>query len=52
MQMVGLQPGKKVYSINEDLVFLRPFSEVEALINAAFCRRRTLRLLVATKSKE
>ncbi|XP_012690470.2 phosphatidylinositol 3,4,5-trisphosphate-dependent Rac exchanger 1 protein [Clupea harengus] len=51
-EMVGLQPGKKVYSINEDLVFLRPFSEVEALINAAFCRRRTLRLLVATKSKE
>ncbi|XP_063065168.1 phosphatidylinositol 3,4,5-trisphosphate-dependent Rac exchanger 1 protein isoform X2 [Engraulis encrasicolus] len=51
-EMVGLQAGRKVYSINEDLVFLRPFSEVEALINAAFNRRRTLRLLVATKSKE
>lgn len=51
-EMVGLQPARKVYSINEDLVFLRPFSEVEALLNAAFCKRRTLRLLVATKSKE
>ncbi|TRY66879.1 hypothetical protein DNTS_033043 [Danionella cerebrum] len=50
--MAGLQPGRKIYSINEDLVFLRPFSEVETMINQSFCIRRSLRLLVATKNKE
>uniref|UniRef100_A0A673N7Y0 Phosphatidylinositol 3,4,5-trisphosphate-dependent Rac exchanger 1 protein-like n=1 Tax=Sinocyclocheilus rhinocerous TaxID=307959 RepID=A0A673N7Y0_9TELE len=51
-EMAGLQPGRKIYSINEDLVFLRPFSEVETMINQSFCIRRLLRLLVATKNKE
>ncbi|XP_056320306.1 phosphatidylinositol 3,4,5-trisphosphate-dependent Rac exchanger 1 protein [Danio aesculapii] len=51
-EMAGLQPGRKIYSINEDLVFLRPFSEVETMINQSFCIRRSLRLLVATKNKE
>ncbi|KAI2661661.1 Phosphatidylinositol 3,4,5-trisphosphate-dependent Rac exchanger 1 protein [Labeo rohita] len=51
-EMAGLQPGRKIYSINEDLVFLRPFSEVETMINQCFCIRRSLRLLVATKNKE
>uniref|UniRef100_A0A4W4GA93 Phosphatidylinositol 3,4,5-trisphosphate-dependent Rac exchanger 1 protein n=1 Tax=Electrophorus electricus TaxID=8005 RepID=A0A4W4GA93_ELEEL len=51
-EMAGLQVGRKIYSINEDLVFLRPFSEVETMINQSFCIRRTLRLLVATKNKE
>uniref|UniRef100_A0A672LHU1 Phosphatidylinositol-3,4,5-trisphosphate dependent Rac exchange factor 1 n=1 Tax=Sinocyclocheilus grahami TaxID=75366 RepID=A0A672LHU1_SINGR len=46
-EMAGLQPGRKIYSINEDLVFLRPFSEVETMINQSFCIRRLLRLLVA-----
>ncbi|MEQ2267180.1 hypothetical protein XENORESO_002761, partial [Xenotaenia resolanae] len=50
--MAGLQVGRKIYTINEDLLFLRPFSEVEAMINQAFCMRRSLRLLVATKAKE
>lgn len=50
--MAGLQVGRKIYTINEDLLFLRPFSEVEAMINQAFCIRRSLRLLVATKAKE
>ncbi|MFT7804716.1 phosphatidylinositol 3,4,5-trisphosphate-dependent Rac exchanger 1 protein [Arapaima gigas] len=51
-EMAGLQAGRKIYSINEDLVVLRPFTEVEAMINQAFCIRRSLRLLVATKAKE
>uniref|UniRef100_A0A8B9LKQ3 Phosphatidylinositol-3,4,5-trisphosphate-dependent Rac exchange factor 1 n=1 Tax=Astyanax mexicanus TaxID=7994 RepID=A0A8B9LKQ3_ASTMX len=51
-EMAGLQAGKKIYSINEDLVFLRPFSEVETMINQSFCIRRSLRLLVSTKNKE
>uniref|UniRef100_A0A452SVU3 Phosphatidylinositol-3,4,5-trisphosphate dependent Rac exchange factor 1 n=1 Tax=Ursus americanus TaxID=9643 RepID=A0A452SVU3_URSAM len=51
-EMAGLQVGRKIYSINEDLVFLRPFAEVESVLNQSFCSRRPLRLLVATKAKE
>uniref|UniRef100_A0A8C4N6C6 Phosphatidylinositol-3,4,5-trisphosphate dependent Rac exchange factor 1 n=1 Tax=Equus asinus asinus TaxID=83772 RepID=A0A8C4N6C6_EQUAS len=51
-EMAGLQVGRKIYSINEDLVFLRPFAEVESLLNQSFCSRRPLRLLVATKAKD
>lgn len=51
-QMAGLQVGRKIHTINEDLLFLRPFSEVETMISQAFCMRRSLRLLVATKAKE
>ncbi|XP_012583585.1 PREDICTED: phosphatidylinositol 3,4,5-trisphosphate-dependent Rac exchanger 1 protein [Condylura cristata] len=51
-EMAGLQVGRKIYSINEDLVFLRPFSEVESILSQSFCSRRPLRLLVATKAKE
>lgn len=52
LQMAGLQVGRKIYSINEDLVFTRPFSEVETVLNQSFCSRCPLRLLVATKAKE
>uniref|UniRef100_A0A8B9J1Z3 Phosphatidylinositol 3,4,5-trisphosphate-dependent Rac exchanger 1 protein n=1 Tax=Amazona collaria TaxID=241587 RepID=A0A8B9J1Z3_9PSIT len=51
-EMAGLQMGRKIYSINEDLIFLRPFSEVETILNQSFSSRRPLRLLIATKSKE
>ncbi|XP_023691026.1 phosphatidylinositol 3,4,5-trisphosphate-dependent Rac exchanger 1 protein isoform X1 [Paramormyrops kingsleyae] len=51
-EMAGLQVGRKIYSINEDLVFLRPIAEVETMISQAFGIRRSLRLLVATKAKE
>ncbi|XP_029011741.1 phosphatidylinositol 3,4,5-trisphosphate-dependent Rac exchanger 1 protein isoform X1 [Betta splendens] len=51
-EMAGLQAGRKVYTINEDLLFLRPLAEVETMISQAFCMRRSLRLLVATKAKE
>lgn len=52
VQMAGLHVGRKIYTINEDLLFLRLFSEVETMISQAFCVRRSLRLLVATKAKE
>ncbi|XP_036040200.1 LOW QUALITY PROTEIN: phosphatidylinositol 3,4,5-trisphosphate-dependent Rac exchanger 1 protein-like [Onychomys torridus] len=51
-EMAGLQVGRKIYSINEDLVFLRPFSEVETILNQSFSSHRPLHLLVATKAKE
>ncbi|XP_036387766.1 phosphatidylinositol 3,4,5-trisphosphate-dependent Rac exchanger 1 protein-like [Megalops cyprinoides] len=51
-EMAGLHAGRKIYTINEDLVFLRPLSEVETVISQAFCLRRSLHLLVATKAKE
>ncbi|XP_075702372.1 LOW QUALITY PROTEIN: phosphatidylinositol 3,4,5-trisphosphate-dependent Rac exchanger 1 protein [Rhinoderma darwinii] len=51
-EMAGLQAGRKIYTINEDLIFLRPFSEVEILLNQSFCARRPIRILVSTKSKE
>uniref|UniRef100_A0A3P8ZG28 Phosphatidylinositol-3,4,5-trisphosphate-dependent Rac exchange factor 1 n=1 Tax=Esox lucius TaxID=8010 RepID=A0A3P8ZG28_ESOLU len=51
-EMAGLQPGRKIFTINEDLVFLRPFHEVETMISQAFCIRRSLRLLVNTKAKD
>ncbi|XP_054946328.1 phosphatidylinositol 3,4,5-trisphosphate-dependent Rac exchanger 1 protein isoform X1 [Physeter macrocephalus] len=51
-EMAGLQVGRKIYSVNEDLVFLRPFAEVESILSQSFCSRRPLRLLVATKAKE
>ncbi|KAJ8400594.1 hypothetical protein AAFF_G00393630 [Aldrovandia affinis] len=51
-EMAGLHAGRKIYTINEDLVFLRPLSEVDTMINQSFCVRRSLQLLVATKSKE
>uniref|UniRef100_A0A4W5KYE4 Phosphatidylinositol-3,4,5-trisphosphate dependent Rac exchange factor 1 n=1 Tax=Hucho hucho TaxID=62062 RepID=A0A4W5KYE4_9TELE len=39
LRMAGLQEGRKIFTINEDLVFLRPFQEVETMINQAFCIR-------------
>ncbi|KAB0403473.1 hypothetical protein E2I00_008926 [Balaenoptera physalus] len=51
-EMAGLQVGRKIYSVNEDLVLLRPFAEVESVLSQASCSRRPLRLLVATKAKE
>ncbi|KAM9785487.1 phosphatidylinositol 3,4,5-trisphosphate-dependent Rac exchanger 1 protein [Neosynchiropus ocellatus] len=51
-EMAGLQAGRKIFTINEDLLFLRALTEVETMISQAFCVRRSLRLLVATKAKE
>ncbi|XP_032897348.1 phosphatidylinositol 3,4,5-trisphosphate-dependent Rac exchanger 1 protein [Amblyraja radiata] len=51
-EVAGLQVGRKIYSINEDLVFLRPLLEVDAFLNQLYCSRRPLRVLVASKPKE
>ncbi|XP_010777356.1 phosphatidylinositol 3,4,5-trisphosphate-dependent Rac exchanger 2 protein-like [Notothenia coriiceps] len=50
--MAGLETGKKLFAINGDLVFLRPFSEVEILLQRCFHSRGPLRVLVSTKPRE
>uniref|UniRef100_A0A7N6B1A0 Phosphatidylinositol 3,4,5-trisphosphate-dependent Rac exchanger 2 protein n=1 Tax=Anabas testudineus TaxID=64144 RepID=A0A7N6B1A0_ANATE len=49
-EMAGLEVGKKLYAINGDLVFLRPFSEVEVLLRQCFNSKGPLRVLVSTKT--
>uniref|UniRef100_A0A8C5HSD2 Phosphatidylinositol 3,4,5-trisphosphate-dependent Rac exchanger 2 protein n=1 Tax=Gouania willdenowi TaxID=441366 RepID=A0A8C5HSD2_GOUWI len=51
-EMAGLEAGKKLFAINGDLVFLRPFSEVEILLRQCFHSKRPLRVLVSTKPRE
>ncbi|KAL3041059.1 hypothetical protein OYC64_011942 [Pagothenia borchgrevinki] len=51
-EMAGLETGKKLFAINGDLVFLRPFSEVEILLQRCFHSRGPLRVLVSTKPRE
>uniref|UniRef100_A0A665W8Y6 Phosphatidylinositol 3,4,5-trisphosphate-dependent Rac exchanger 2 protein n=1 Tax=Echeneis naucrates TaxID=173247 RepID=A0A665W8Y6_ECHNA len=51
-EMAGLEVGKKLFAINGDLVFLRPFSEVEALLRQCFGSKGPLRVLVSTKPRE
>uniref|UniRef100_A0A7N6AFC4 Phosphatidylinositol-3,4,5-trisphosphate-dependent Rac exchange factor 2 n=1 Tax=Anabas testudineus TaxID=64144 RepID=A0A7N6AFC4_ANATE len=51
-EMAGLEVGKKLYAINGDLVFLRPFSEVEVLLRQCFNSKGPLRVLVSTKPRE
>lgn len=48
----GLEVGKKLFAINGDLVFLRPFSEVEVLLRQCFNSKEPLRVLVSTKPRE
>lgn len=50
--MAGLVIGKKLFAINGDLVFLRPFPEVEVLLRQCFNSREPLRVLVSTKPRE
>lgn len=50
--MAGLEVGKKLYAMNGDLVFLRPFSEVEVLLRQCFNSNKPLRVLVSTKPRE
>lgn len=50
--MAGLEVGKKLFAINGDLVFLRPFSEVEVLLRQCFNSKGPLRVLVSTKPRE
>lgn len=44
--------GKKLFAINGDLVFLRPFSEVDVLLRQCFNSKEPLRVLVSTKPRE
>uniref|UniRef100_A0A4W3GI62 Phosphatidylinositol-3,4,5-trisphosphate dependent Rac exchange factor 2 n=1 Tax=Callorhinchus milii TaxID=7868 RepID=A0A4W3GI62_CALMI len=49
-EMAGLEVGKKIFAINGDLVFLRPFQEVECFLQQCFNSKRPLRVLVNTKT--
>lgn len=51
-KMAGLEVGKKLFAINGDLVFLRPFSEVEVVLRQCFNNKGPLRVLVSTKPRE
>ncbi|CAI5779402.1 3,4,5-trisphosphate-dependent Rac exchanger 2 isoform X1 [Podarcis lilfordi] len=51
-EMAGLEVGKKIFAINGDLVFLRPFSEVDNFLKACLSSRKPLRVLVSTKPRE
>ena len=50
--MAGMEVGKKVFAINGDLVFLRPFHEVESFLKQCFNSKGPLRVLVSTKPRE
>ncbi|KAF4075695.1 hypothetical protein AMELA_G00221840 [Ameiurus melas] len=51
-EMAGMEVGKKIFAINGDLVFLRPFHEVEAFLKQCFSSKGPLRVLVSTKPRE
>uniref|UniRef100_A0A8C6LD17 Phosphatidylinositol 3,4,5-trisphosphate-dependent Rac exchanger 2 protein n=1 Tax=Nothobranchius furzeri TaxID=105023 RepID=A0A8C6LD17_NOTFU len=51
-EMAGLEVGRKLFAINGDLVFLRPFSEVEVVLRQCFNNKGPLRVLVSTKPRE
>uniref|UniRef100_A0A8C4Q0L3 Uncharacterized protein n=1 Tax=Eptatretus burgeri TaxID=7764 RepID=A0A8C4Q0L3_EPTBU len=48
----GLRAGRKLCTVRGDLVFLRPFKEVEMFLEDCFWQNHNLEILVATKSKE
>ncbi|OXB56632.1 hypothetical protein ASZ78_016187 [Callipepla squamata] len=51
-EMAGLEVGKKIFAINGDLVFLRPFGEVDCFLKMCLNSRKPLRVLVSTKPRE
>ncbi|XP_068018628.1 phosphatidylinositol 3,4,5-trisphosphate-dependent Rac exchanger 2 protein isoform X1 [Melanerpes formicivorus] len=51
-EMAGLEVGRKIFAINGDLVFLRPFGEVDCFLRALLSSRQPLRVLVSTKPRE
>ncbi|KAI5617161.1 phosphatidylinositol 3,4,5-trisphosphate-dependent Rac exchanger 2 protein, partial [Silurus asotus] len=51
-EMAGMEVGKKIFAINGDLIFLRPFHEVEAFLKQCFSTKGPLRALVSTKPRE
>lgn len=51
-EMAGLEVGRKLFAINGDLLFLRPFSEVEVLLRQCFNSKGPVSVLVSTKPRE
>uniref|UniRef100_A0A6I8NDA9 Phosphatidylinositol 3,4,5-trisphosphate-dependent Rac exchanger 2 protein n=1 Tax=Ornithorhynchus anatinus TaxID=9258 RepID=A0A6I8NDA9_ORNAN len=51
-EMAGMEVGKKIFAINGDLVFMRPFSEVDCFLKSCLHSKKPLRVLVSTKPRE
>uniref|UniRef100_A0A8C5MW15 Phosphatidylinositol 3,4,5-trisphosphate-dependent Rac exchanger 2 protein n=1 Tax=Leptobrachium leishanense TaxID=445787 RepID=A0A8C5MW15_9ANUR len=51
-ELSGLEVGKKIYAVNGDLVFLRPFHEVDCFLKTCLNSRKSLRILMSTKPRE
>nr|KAF6300808.1 phosphatidylinositol-3,4,5-trisphosphate dependent Rac exchange factor 2 [Myotis myotis] len=51
-EMAGMEVGKKIFAINSDLVFMRPFNEVDCFLKSCLNSRKPLRVLVSTKPRE
>uniref|UniRef100_A0A8D1LVH0 Phosphatidylinositol 3,4,5-trisphosphate-dependent Rac exchanger 2 protein n=1 Tax=Sus scrofa TaxID=9823 RepID=A0A8D1LVH0_PIG len=51
-EMAGMEVGKKIFAINGDLVFMRPFNEVDCFLKSCLNSRKPLRVLVSTKPRD
>nr|XP_033789868.1 phosphatidylinositol 3,4,5-trisphosphate-dependent Rac exchanger 2 protein isoform X2 [Geotrypetes seraphini] len=51
-ELAGLEVGKKIFAINGDLVFLRPFHEVDCFLRTCLNSKKPLRVLMSTKPRE
>ncbi|XP_040288462.1 phosphatidylinositol 3,4,5-trisphosphate-dependent Rac exchanger 2 protein isoform X2 [Bufo bufo] len=51
-ELSGMAVGKKIYAVNGDLVFLRPFHEVDCFLKTCLNSRKPLRILMSTKPRE
>ncbi|XP_053571076.1 phosphatidylinositol 3,4,5-trisphosphate-dependent Rac exchanger 2 protein [Bombina bombina] len=51
-ELSGMEVGKKIYAVNGDLVFLRPFNEVDCFLKSCLSNRKPLRILMSTKPRE
>ncbi|XP_069587567.1 phosphatidylinositol 3,4,5-trisphosphate-dependent Rac exchanger 2 protein [Ranitomeya imitator] len=51
-ELSGMAVGKKIYAVNGDLVFLRPFHEVDCFLRTCLNSRKPLRILMSTKPRE
>lgn len=51
-ELSGMAIGKKIYAVNGDLVFLRPFHEVDCFLRTCLNSRKPLRILMSTKPRE
>ncbi|CAI9583002.1 unnamed protein product [Staurois parvus] len=51
-ELSGMAIGKKIYAVNGDLVFRRPFHEVDCFLRTCLNSRKPLRILMSTKPRE